>query len=254
MSDYVVTCEIPGLTSLQSALLEQGGCRIFGEQVKFELARNYAESSDEFRNRCARWISRELSRLNALTNKMLKATSMNIDPSPGGVTIKASTVWAHQEQFPPSHVGWSEEALEFILSAWGVASQTADLVLCFVMLDTICEAAEVSQDWVDKTKWPPRFAEVRLIRNLLVHGVNTPKYQVCEYLEICTNSIGSNRFENRYQHLELARFRCSHLKSAVWKVVMNKVVEEEVDLLSEEPATLRGIFLIDNGPHPFTSG
>jgi hypothetical protein len=146
-------------------------------------------------------------------------------------------------------VGWSEEALEFILSAWGVASHTEDLVLCFVMLDTICKAAEVSQDWVDKAKWPPRFAEVRLIRNLLVHGVKTPKPQVREYLEFCTNSIDSNRFENRYQHLELARFRCSHLKSAVWKVV-----KDEVDLLSEEPATLRGILLIDNGPHPLTSG
>jgi hypothetical protein len=254
MSNYVVKCEIPDLTSLHSTLLEQGGCRIADEKVEFELARNCDESSDKFRNRCARWISRELSRLNALTNKLLKATSINIDPSPGGITIKASTGWAHQKQFPPSHVGWSEEALEFILSAWGVASHTEDLVLCFVMLDTICEAAEVSQNWVDKAKWPPRFAEVRLIRNLLVHGVKTPKPQVREYLEFCTNSIDSNRFENRYQHLELAQFRCSHLKSAVWKVVMNKVVEDEVDLLSEEPATLRGILLIDNGPHPFTSG
>jgi len=250
MSNYAVTCEIHGLTSLHSTLLEQGGCRITDQKVEFKLTRNCDESSDDFRNRCARWISRELSRINALTNKLLKATSINIDPSPGGVTIKVPTGWTHQEQFPPSHVGWSEEASEFILSAWEIASHTEDLVLCFVMLDTICEAAEVSQDWSDKAKWPPRFAEVRLIRNLLVHGVKTPKPQVREYLEFCSNSIDSNRFENRNRHIELARFRCSHLKSAVWNIVINKVIEDEVDLLSEEPATLRGIFLINNGPHP----
>lgn len=253
MSNYVVTCEIPGLTSLHSTLLAQGGCRITDEKVEFELARNSDESSDEFRNRCARWIGRELSRLNALTNKLLKATSINIDPSPGGYVLKASAGWFHRGQLPPSHVGWSDESLELILSAWEVASHTEDVVLCFVMLDTICEAAGIPQVWVDKTKWPPRFVEVNLIRNLLVHGSEKPNSHVRNYLEFCTESIGSNRFENRHHHIELARFRCSHLKSAVWKVVMNKVVDDEVDLLSEEPATLRGILLIDNGPHPFTS-
>lgn len=254
MSNYVVTCEIPGLTSLQSTLLEQAACRMADEKVEFELARNCDEPSDDFRNRCARWISRELSRLNALTGKLLKAISLEINPSPGGITINCSAGWAHQVQFPPNHVGWSEDSLEFILSAWGIANHTEDLVLCFVMLDTICEAAEVAQNWVDRDKWPPRFAEVRLIRNLLVHGVKIPKPQVREYLQLCANSIDFNRFENRYQHLELARFRRSHLKSAVWKVVMNKVVEDEVDLHSEEPATLRGILIYDSGPHPVTSG
>jgi hypothetical protein len=33
----IVKCEIPGLTSLHSTLLEQGGCRIADEKVEFEL-------------------------------------------------------------------------------------------------------------------------------------------------------------------------------------------------------------------------
>lgn len=253
MSNYVVTCEIPGLTSLHSTLLEQGGWRIVDGKVEFELERDSDESSDEFRNRCARWIGRELSRLNALTNELLKAASISINPSPGGYVLKASAGWLHKKQLPPSHVGWGDESLELILSAWEVASHTEDVVLCFVMLDTICEAAGIPQVWVDKTKWPPRFVEVNLIRNLLVHGSEKPNSNVRNYLEFFTKSIGSNRFENRHQHIELAMFRCAHLKSAVWKVVMNKIVEDEVDILSTEPATLQGIIIMDEGPHPYTS-
>jgi len=253
MSSYVVSCEIIGLTSLQSTLLEQGGCRVAVDTVEFEVVRNQDESSDEFRDRCNRWINRELFRVNAFTNNLLKATSIKIEPPPGGITINASAGWGHCKQLPLNHVGWSDESLEFILSAWSVAIHSKDLVLCFVMLDTICEAAEVTQDWGDQAKWPPRFAEVRLIRNLLVHGVKTPKNQVRKYLELCSHSIDPNRFESRYQHLELARLRCSHLKSAVWKIVMSKSVEAEVDIFSDEPASLNGIVLIDYGPHPFTT-
>jgi len=231
-------------------LLEQAACRISEEAVEFDLTQESDESSDEFRDRGARWIGRELSRVNALTGELLKATSLRTDPSPGGTTIQVAAAWGHQVQIPPTHTGWPDDAVEFRLSAWDVARHTEESVLRFVMLDSICESAGVLQDWTNEQTWPPRFAEVRLIRNLLVHGSKTPNKQVRRYLETCTISTPINRFTGRHKHLELARLRSPHLKSAVWSIVINDCVDAEINLRSAQPASLSGIILLDNGPHP----
>ncbi len=231
-------------------LLEQAGCRVCGEEVEFELTRTNDEDSDEFRDRGARWIARELSRVNALTGKLLKATSLRVDPSPGHQTINVAAVWEHQDQMPPSHSGWPNGAIEFRLSAWAIARHTDDPTLRFVMLDSICESAEVPQKWADYSTWPPRFAEVRLIRNLLVHGSMTPNSEVRRFLERFTISIPGNRFTGRYKHLELARVRSAHLMSAVWAIVINDCVDVQIDLRPAQPATLQGFLLVDKGPYP----
>jgi hypothetical protein len=151
---------------------------------------------------------------------------------------------------PPKHTGWSDDAVEFRLSAWEVARHSEDIVLRFVMLDSICESAKVTQDWADNESWPPRFAEVRLIRNLLVHGSERPKEQVRRYLETCTVSIPTSRFTGRHKHLELARLRAPHLMSAVWKIVINDCVDSQIELSCGQPASLKGIILLDQGPYP----
>lgn len=250
MSEYVFQCTVLGLLEPHSVLLKQAGCRVSGEEVEFDLTRTSNEKSEEFRDRGARWIGRELSRVNALTGKLFKASSLRVNPSPGSITVNVAGVWDHQDQIPPSHSGWSNDATEFRLSAWDIARHTDDHVLRFVMLDSICESAMVPQDWIDESSWPPRFAEVRLIRNLLVHGSMTPNYKVRLFLERCTKSVPINRFAGRRDHLELARMRSPHLMSAVWQIVINDCVDVQVDLRCAEPATLRGILLIDKGPYP----
>lgn len=249
MSNYVVSCNISGLKPMHITLLEQAGCRILEDVVTFELLREQGESGDEFRERGARWIGRELSRLNVLTGNLLKASSIRFEPPTGNITINVAAAWGHAPQKPPNHSGWQDEGLEFRVSAWDIASHTDDNVLRFVMLDSICESAGVPREWTDRDVWPPRFAEVRLIRNLIVHGSEQPSPEVLQYLEVCTKSILGNRFTNRHKHLELARLRSAHLMSSVWRVIVNCCVEGEVELFSSRPASLRGIIVEDQGPY-----
>jgi hypothetical protein len=230
-------------------LLEQAGCRVTEEVVTFGLLRDKEDSSDEFRERGERWIRRELSRLNALTGYLLEANSISFEPPTGNITINVAAVWGHAPQMPPRHAGWLDEGHEFRIGAWDIASHTENNVLRFVMLDSICESAGVPRNWVNKAAWPHRFAEVRLIRNLIVHGSEQPNSEVLQYLEACTKSILGNRFTNRHKHLELARLRSAHLMSCVWKVVVNGCVDCEVELFSDRPVGLSGIVLEDQGPH-----
>lgn len=249
MPPYNVNCKISGLTPLQVSLLEQAGCRVTDDKVEFEIDRDSNESSDAFRNRCSRWINRELYRLNAFTEILLKATDIAISPNPGDVTVNIPALLSHYHQHPPAHLGWSDKSLEFIVYAWSVASHTQDVVLCFVMLDLICEAAGVNQDNWNMDGFPPRFAEIKLIRNLLVHGDENPNHKLNKYLKLYADPIDANRFTNRHQHLELARLRCPYLKLAVWNVVMMKSVESEVDIKSDEVAD-RKVLHLERGPFP----
>lgn len=249
-SPYVFLCTVPGLREPESSLLAQADCRIQGESVEFYLYRAPDEGSDQFRDRGAQWIGRELSRVNVLTGRLLKATSLRAEPSPGTITIRVAAAWDHQIQMPPSHCGWSNEAVQFRLSAWDIARHTEDPVLRFVMLDAICESASVSQDWTDQSRPPPRFAEVRLIRNLLVHGSPSPKDQVRQYLGLFRSPVPISRFSGRFKHIEVARIRSPHLLSAVWKIVINDCVDIDLDLNAAEPASSSGIILFDRGPYP----
>ena len=63
----------------------------------------------------------------------------------------------------------------------------------------------------------------------------------------------ASRFDGRYEHIELARFRSPHLLSAVWKIVINDCVDIEIDLQAAEPASTSGFLLIDRGPYPRTN-
>lgn len=254
MVDYVVSCEISKVTPLQVALLEQAGCRVQEEVVEFELQRLQEETSDEFRERAGRWIRRELSRLNVLTGNLLKYRSLKIDPPPGGVTVTVAAAWGHAPQSPPCHVGWLKEGAEFRVTAWDVASHAEDLILRFVILDSICESAGVLQTWHNKDSWPPRFAEIRLIRNLLVHGSPDAKREVKQYLDSCIGSMPGNRFTNRHSHIELARLRAPHLTAAVWNIVINDCVETEVEIFCDKPAGLKGIIIETQGPHSIYNG
>ncbi|MEQ1814615.1 MAG: hypothetical protein ABL860_09240 [Candidatus Nitrotoga sp.] len=249
-SHYVFRCTVPGLREPETSLLAQADCRIQGESVEFNLNRAPDEESDQFRDRGGQWIGRELSRVNALTGRLLRAKSLNAEPSPGSITIRVSAAWDHQVQMPPSHCGWANEAVQFRLSAWDIARHTEDPVLRFVMLDAICESASVSQDWTDQSRPPPRFAEVRLIRNLLVHGSPSPNDQVRQYLRLLRPPVPMSRFSGRFEHIELARFRSPHLLSAVWKIVINDCVDIELDLNAAEPASFSGIMLLDRGSYP----
>lgn len=273
MSNYVVSCKVSGLKSLHITLLEQAGSRVQEDLVIFDLSREQEETSDEFRDRGARWIGRELSRINVLTGILFKATPPSFEPVPGNINVNIATAssdatqvprlayspftcgtaWSHAPQMPPNHAGWSDEGLEFRLSAWDVASHTEDTVLRFVMLDSICESALVPRKWDNKDSWPPRFAEVRLIRNLLVHGTKVPNEEVLRYLEVCTRSIPGNRFTSRYKHLDLARLRSAHLVLSVWRVVMNDCVEADVELFSKKSASLSGCAIEEQGPYSIYS-
>jgi hypothetical protein len=188
-----------------------------------------------------------------LTGRLLRATSLRAEPSPGSITVRVAAGWDHQVQMPPSHCGWSNEAVQFRLSAWDTARHTEDPVLRFVMLDVICESASVSQDWKDQSRPPPRFAEIRLIRNLLVHGRQSPNDQVFQYLRLLRPPVPICRFSGRSEHIELARIRSPHLLSAVWKIVINDCVDIKLDLNAAEPASFSAILLLDRGPYPIES-
>lgn len=95
---------------------------------------------------------------------------------------------------------------------------------------------------------PPRFTEVRLLRNLLVHGSQYPSEEVGQYLFFFNSSVGSSKFTNRDDHLDLARMRSAHLLSAVWQIVINDVVGSNHAFRVNEHATHGGIILIDQGP------
>ncbi len=250
ISSYVFRCTIPELREPEISLLEQADCRIQGESVEFNLIRAPDEGCDQFQRRASQWITRELSRVNVLTGRLLKATSITSEPPPDSVTTRVSGVWDHMVQMPLRHCGWSNEAIQFRLSAWESARHTEDTVLRFVMLDAICESASVSRDWTDKSRFPPRFAEVRLIRNLIVHGGENPNNQVRQYLGFLRDPIPISRYSGRLQHIDLARIRAPYLMSAVWNVVINDCVDNELDLNESEPAMLSGFILIDNGPCP----
>ncbi len=252
-SSYLFLCSVPGLREPQSSLLAQANCRVHGESVEFHLDRTPDEGSDHFRNRGAQWIARELSRVNALTGRLLRATALHAKPSPGSITVQIAAAWDHQVQMPPRHCGWSREGAQFRLGVWDIARHTEDVILRFVMLDTICESASVNQDWTDTSRLPPRFAEVRLIRNLLVHGRSSPKVQVLQYLELLRSPVPTSRFTGRFEHIELARFRSPHLLSAVWKIVINDCIDIELDLQAAEPASPSGFLLLDRGPYPLTN-
>lgn len=254
MSNFVVSCKVVGLKSLHVMLLEQAGCCVEDDLVIFELSREQEESNNEFRDRGARWIGRELSRINVLTSNLFKVNTLSFEPTLGDTSINLGTVWSQAPQMPPKHVGWSDEGLEFRVAAWDVASHTEDIVLRFVMLDSICESAGVPREWIEEDSWPPRFAEVRFIRNLLVHGTEMPSHQVLRYLEVCTKCIPGNRFTSRHKHLELARLRSAQLVSSVWRVVMNGCVEADVELFSDQPASIGGWLIEDQGPYSIYRG
>lgn len=246
---YSIQFTIPGLKEPERSLLAQAECHIEGETVGFLLLRRPEDDDEQFTRRANRWIARELSRVNVLTGKLLKATDLCTEP-PLGVTIRLPTGWVQQAQVPHSHCGWSEESAECRIGAWDVARHSNDPVLLFVMFDAICESACVTQAWIDKDRMPPRFAEVRLIRNLLVHGSESPNEDVARYLSLYNPSIPKSRFSNREDHLNLARMRSAHLLSAVWQIVLNDIVDAEQSLMEDEPASQGGIILFSHGPFP----
>ena len=55
-------------------------------------------------------------------------------------------------------------------------------------------------------------------------------------------------------HIDLARYRFPHLKSAVWRIVYNDCVDKELDLLADEPAGHRGFIIEDHGTYPAKRG
>lgn len=143
--------------------------------------------------------------------------------------------------------------MQFRLGAWDIARHTEDGILRFVMLDAICESASVNQDWTDPSRLPPRFAEVRLSRNLLVHGSPSPKDQVRQYLGLLRSPVPASRFAGRFEHIELGRIRSPHLLSAVWKIMINDCVDIQLNLQATEPASTSGFLLLDRGPYPIGS-
>ncbi len=249
---YSIKFTIPGLQEPERSLLAQAECHVEGETVDFLLLRRPEDDDEQFKSLANRWIARELCRVNVLTGKLLKAKDLCTEPSLG-VVIRVPTGWDHQVQVPHSHRGWSDESAEFRIGAWDVARHSNDPVLRFVMLDTICESACVTQAWMNKDRMPPRFAEIRLIRNLLVHGSEKPNEDVARYLCLYNPSIPNYRFSNREDHLNLARMRSAHLLSAVWQIVINDIVDIEHNLRENEPASQGGIFLISHGPFPNAS-
>lgn len=244
---YSIKYTIPGLQEPERSLLAQAECNIKGETVEFILLRTPEDNDEQFTRLANRWIARELSRINVLTGKLLKAKHLCTEP-PLGVTIRVPTGWDHQVQMPHSHCGWNDKSAEFRIGAWDTARHSHDPVLRYVMLDAICESACVAREWINKDRMPPRFAEVRLIRNLLVHGSEDPNVDVARYLSLYNPSIPDNRFSNREEHLNLARMRSAHLLSAVWRIVINDLVDIDYNLRQDEPASQGGIFLISDGP------
>jgi hypothetical protein len=252
LGTYSIKFIVPGLQEPERSLLAQADCQTKGESVDFLLQRRSEDDDEQFTRRANRWIARELSRVNVLTGKLLYAKDLCTEPGLG-VAIRVPTAWDHQVQMPNSHCGWSDESAEFRIDAWDVARHASDPILRFVMLNTICESACVNQAWLEKDRMPPRFAEIRLIRNLLVHGSQSPKEDVARYLGLYNPSIPNSRFSNRDDHLNLARMRSAHLLSAVWQIVINDIVDIEQNLRPNEPATQGGILLIDHGPFPIGS-
>lgn len=218
VAPYVFYCTVPGLREPETFLLAQADCRIQDELVEFNLNRTPDEGSDQFRDRGAQWIGRELSRVNALTGRLLKATSLRVEPTPGSITIRVAAAWDHQVQMPPGHCGWSNDAAQFRLSAWDIARHTEDPVLRFVMRSP------------------------------------SPKDQVRQYLGLLRSPVPINRFLGRFEHIELAKIRSPHLLSAVWKIVINDCVDISIELNAAEPASSSGIFLLDRGPYPIKDG
>lgn len=246
---YSIKFNIPGLQEPERSLLAQAECNVEGETVYFILLRTPEDDDEQFTKLAKRWIARELSRINAFTGKLLQAKDLCTEPALG-VTIQVSTGWVHRAQMPHSHCGWNDDSVEFRIGASDIARHSHDPVLLYVMLDAICESACVTREWIDKDKMPPRFAEVRLIRNLLVHGSENPNGDVARYLSLYNPSIPDNRFTSREKHLELARNRSAHLLSAVWRIVINDLVNIDYNLRQDEPASRGGIFLISDGPCP----
>ena len=54
--------------------------------------------------------------------------------------------------------------------------------------------------------------------------------------------------------MELARVRAPHLKAAVWQIVMNDCIAEELNLHEQETAGAGGIILESQGPYPMCRG
>jgi hypothetical protein len=222
-SDYCFTARIPGLQEPELTLLVQADCHVDGESVCFRLNRRSVEDDEQFMWRAKQWITRELSRVNVLTGKLHRAFDLSANP-PLGVSIRVPGAWLHQVHIPSMHYGWSNESAEFRIRAWDVARHTEDPVLRFVMLNIICEAAEVNRDWNNKDEMPPAFAEIRIIRNLLVHGSRSPGEEASSYLRLCSPSIPGCRFSGREDYLRLAITRSAHLLSPVWGIVINDVL------------------------------
>ena len=254
VTTYSFSCTVSALREPETSVLAQAGCSIQGDAVKFQLKRNRGEKSDQFRNRGAQWIARELSRVNVLTGRLLRATSITVEPSPGAQRIVLDPIWDHCIQKPPRHCGWLKPGAEFRLRAWDTASHTEDVILRFVMLDVICESAAVSQEWKNDLCQPPRFAEVRLLRNLLVHGENRPRDSELKYLQLLLPAVRASRFDNQDEHLKLAESRSPHLLEAVWNIVISDCVDIEIDLQTSAPASVSGYFITSRGPYPKASG
>ena len=77
-SPYIFRCTITGLREPETSLLAQADCRIQEGSVEFNLNRAPNEGSDQFWERGSQWIGRELSRVNVLTGRLLKATSITV--------------------------------------------------------------------------------------------------------------------------------------------------------------------------------
>jgi hypothetical protein len=251
LGQYKFACRVSGLQDLDRVLLGQAGCSVDADTVRFELERfEEEESDDELRQRGSQWIARELSRLFALTGRVHSVEEISISPSLG-VTIKCALSWTHYPQMPQKHLGWSDAGVIFRTSTWEIASNADNEILRYVLLDSICESAGVRQDWGNQDDFPPRFAEVRLIRNLLAHGDEFPKSNVRKYMNFFRDRFPVDRFKGRPWHLDLALTRKAPLLSAVWKVVLRDCADPCVSLEESDPAMINpSIIYIERGPCP----
>lgn len=253
LGPYKFACRVSGLQDHDRILLGRAGCSVDADTVRFDLERYEGEDSDDFRQRGSRWIARELSRLFALTGRVHDVEEINVRPFLD-VTIRCAPSWIHGPQMPQKHLGWSNAGVVFRVSTWEVASTTDNEILRYVLLDSICESAGVCQNWVIKDSFPPRFAEVRIIRNLLAHGARLPRQEVQKYINFFRDRLPADRFEGRPCHLDLALMRKASLLSAVWKVVLRDCADSDVSLEELDPAMKDpGFINIESGPCPFAS-
>lgn len=205
-----------------------------GKRLVLRIEQDDGEEEQQFKTRVIREVERELQRIGVMTKHFSKAVFKRSKP---GMGTDIELIPCHHEERaeknPIPQPTWSTE-IELRFALWQRAEEEKDnLMLRYGLMQMICESKGgefVAKRTTSSGENPQWHDEVYFIRNLLLHGSETPKSPAVQaYLksrlirellgngDVATRSVYSMRRYERLANLRLPYVRKGILSEILYK-------------------------------------